>query len=390
MKILQMHNYYQDSGGGETAVVDRESALLREHGHTVSLFTAHNDQIKTAASRTLAGANALYSRSARRGAEAEIEAFKPDIVHIHNYFPLLSPSVYYACKKAGVPVIQSVHNYRMVCPGGQLLRDGRICEICIRKKVPWPGIVHGCYKESPVASAVVAAMLSVHHFMGTWREQVDAYIAPCDFVRSKLAEGGVPQKKLTVKPNFVDDSCAAGKGEGGYALYVGRLGSEKGVDTLLAAWEEFGAAVPLVIAGVGPMSEEVRAAQAKLANVKWLGWVPYEEVKALMANALFLIVPSKCYESFGLVIIEAFSVGTPVIASSIGAMQELVGDGRTGLHFRPGDAKDLSNKINWAITNPDELRAMRPRARAEFELKYTAERNYAMLVDIYERVLQNN
>ena len=384
MKILLMHNYYQHSGG-ETVVLEREKAVLEEHGQEVRIVATHSNQITSMLSKVAAAAKSIYSPSARRMAEAEISAFKPDIVHVHNFLPLLSPSVYYACRSAGVPVVQSIHNYRQVCPGGQLLRKGQVCELCVKKRFAWPGIVHACYKGSTAATATVAAMLSIHHALGTWEKLVDVYIAPCDFVRRKLIEGGVPPLKIEIKPHFVDDDGCVGDGKGGYALFAGRLSPEKGVDTLLASWEELDNIIPLIIAGDGSSAALLSDAQAKIQNLKCLGWVPHESVRDLMRGAAFLIVPSKWYEAFGLVIIEAFSVGTPVIVSAFGAIQELVCDAITGWHFQPGDARDLVAKVKWAVSHPEYLREMRVRARAEFEAKYTPERNYELLMRIYQR-----
>ncbi len=385
MKILLMHNYYQHSAGGETEVLKREKAVLEGHGHEVKLVTTHNSQISSLWSKVVVGARSIYSPSARQMVEAEIEVFKPDVVHVHNFFPLFSPSVYYACHAAGVPVVQTLHNYRQVCPAGQLLRDGQVCELCVKKRFAWPGIVHACYKGSAAATATVAAMVAIHHALGTWQTLVDVYIAPCDFVRRKLIEGGMPGDKVEVKPHFVDDDGRVGDGDGGYALFVGRLSAEKGLDTLLAAWEQLDNIIPLVVAGDGPQAPLLRDAQKKLKNLKWLGWQQNESVRDLMRRAAFLIVPSEWYEAFGLVIIEAFSVGTPVIVSALGAMQELVCDASTGLHFQPGDERDLVTKVKWAVSHPERLRSMRERARSEFEAKYTAERNYELLMGIYQR-----
>jgi len=255
------------------------------------------------------------------------------------------------------------------------------------KAVPWPGVVHECYRGSLAASGVIATMLTVHRAMRTWTEMVDVYVALTEFARSKFIEGGLPAAKIVVKPNFVAPDPGRGQGGGGYALFVGRLAPEKGTGTMLAAWERLGTRIPLKIVGDGPLRDRVAGAAGR-SNVEWLGHRPVEEVHALMGKADMLVFPSEWYETFGRVAAEAFAVGTPVIAANIGAVAELVEHGRTGLEFRPGDPEDLVAQVEWALSHPAELRRMRDEVRAEFEAKYTAERNYRALMEIYESALE--
>lgn len=384
MVILLIHNHYKKSGG-EDVVVESEKKLLEEHGHTVDLMEADNAEIAgfTGIARTAVGT--IYSPTAKALVATRIAAFRPDVVHVHNFFPLFSPSIYYACREAGIPVAQTVHNYRLICPGGQLLRDGRVCEDCVGRKVPWPGVLHACYRGSRAGSAAVAAMLATHRFLGTWESSVDAFIALTDFSRDKLIEGGLPAEKTAVKPNFVADPGGAGDGSGGFALFVGRLSLEKGIATLFSAWERANCAIPLKVAGDGPLVDEV-ARRAAGGRIECLGAQPREKIQALMREAAFLVFPSVWYEGLPMVIVEAFSVGLPVIASNLGSMASLIEHGRTGLHFRPGDAEDLAAKIEWAAGHPEEMARMRGEARAEYLAKYTPERNYQMLMEIYDRV----
>jgi glycosyltransferase involved in cell wall biosynthesis len=272
-----------------------------------------------------------------------------------------------------------------MCPNGLFFRDGHPCEDCVGKFFPYPGVVHGCYRDSRAASGVTAAMLSVHRSLRTWTQQVDAYISLTDFARRKAIEGGLPAEKIFVKPNFVNPDPGVGDGGGGFALYVGRLSVEKGLDTLLAAWKSLGDRLPLKIVGDGSLQDEVVAATQQLPNVEWLGRKPKSEVYDLMGAASCLIFPSKWYETFGRVAVEAFAKGTPVIAANIGAIAELVESDRTGVHFQPGDPDDLAAKIDWMLTHPDRWRAMRQNARAEFEAKYTAAQNYKRLMEIYQK-----
>jgi glycosyltransferase involved in cell wall biosynthesis len=311
---------------------------------------------------------------------------KPQVVHFHNTFPLISPAAYYAVKAEGVPVVQTLHNYRLFCTNAYFFRDGSVCEDCFGKALPWPGVLHACYRDSRAASATVAAMLTSHRALQTWTKMVDTYIVLTEFERQKFIQGGLPAEKLTVKPHFVHPDPGVGEGSGHYALFIGRLSPEKGVDTLLSAWEYIKEEVCLKIVGDGPLAPRVAEVARRVPGVEWLGQQPLEEVYRLMGGAHVLVFPSELYETFGRVAIEAFAKGTPVVASRIGAVAEVVDHGRTGLHFRPGDPKDLAQRVEWALSHPVELARMRREARAEFEAKYTVDRNYQMIRRIYETV----
>ncbi len=384
-RVLLLHNRYQIAGG-EDVVVQTEKALLEANDHPVALLETNNDDIASPLEKAKAATNAIYSYSSKQWVRAEIASFLPDVVHVHNFFPLLSPSVYYACREAGVPVVQTLHNYRLLCPDVYFFREGKVCEDCLGKFFPWPAIVHGCYHGSRAGTAVVATMLSTHRALQTWTKMVDVYIALTEFARQKFIQGGLPANKIVVKPNFIHPDPREGEGQGRYALFVGRLSPEKGLETLLKAWEKIGERMPLKIVGEGSLANVVAEASQKLLGVEWLGKQPKEQVLALMKEAQVLVFPSMWYEGFPLVIVEAYAVGLPVIASDLGSPSLLIDQGRTGLHFRPGDSEDLVAKVEWALTHSTELAQMRREARAEFEAKYTAQQNYQMLMDIYERV----
>ena len=386
MKILAVHNRYQRPGGEDQVFVD-EIALLEARNQRVLRYEVHNDQVKHL-NRLALVKDTVWNSSAYRELRALIRRERPDVVHFHNTLPLISPAGYYAARAEGVPVIQTLHNYRLLCPVALFFRDGRVCEDCMGKAVPWPGVFHGCYRGSRAASGVIATMLSVHRAFRTWTEMVDLYIALTEFARNKFIEGGLPAEKIVVKPNFVAPDPGRGQGGGGYALFVGRLAPEKGTGTMLAAWEWLGTRIPLKIVGDGPLRDQVVGAAARQSNVQWLGHRPVSDVHALLGKADMLVFPSEWYETFGRVAAEAFAAGTPVIAADIGAVAELVEHGRTGLKFRPGDPEDLVAQVEWALSHPAELHSMREEARAEFEAKYTAERNYRMLMEIYEAALE--
>lgn len=392
MKVLLVHNSYREPGG-EDAVFVAEASLLRRQGNGVFEYTESNSPIINW-QRLPAILHTIWSVPTKRKLGQMLRETKPGLVHFHNTFMRVSPSAYHACKEAGVPVVQTLHNYRLLCPTATFFRDGRVCEDCINKTPAWPGVLHGCWRGSRAGTAVVATMLTVHRWLKTWERQVDIYIALTEFARSKFIEGGLPAEKIVVKPNFVHPDPGVGvpgQGREGYALFVGRLSPEKGVRRLLRPWRQL-RGIPLKIVGDGPLMEEVRAFVERegLDDVEVLGRRPREEVFALMREARFLVFPSQCYETFGMTIAEAFACGVPVIASRLGAMAEIVEDGRTGLLFRPGDPEDMAAKVEWTWTHPKQMAEMGREARKEYEAKYTAECNYQMLMEIYERAIENS
>lgn len=391
MRILILHNRYQIHSG-EEAVVKAEKALLKAKGHTVEVLEVDNSRIEGVFDQAKAAINVIYSQSSKQLVKTAISRFKPEIVHVHNFFPLLSPSVYFACNDAGIPLIQTLHNYRILCAISSFYRDGQICEDCLGKPFGWPGVIHKCYRNSSVGSAAVSAMSSMHRWLGTWSKRVDAYICLTEFAREKFIQGGLPANKLFVKPNFVCppqvfETASKSLSHEPYALYVGRLHQEKGINTLLAAWKQLNEKLKLKIVGDGPLTQQVKEKIQHTANIELIGKQPFEKVYQLMANAQFVIVPSEWYETFGLVVIESFSVGVPVLAAKIGALAELVDHGRNGLQFCPGDTEDLVIKIKWALSHPDELSQMGQRAYEEFQMKYTAETNYYQLMNIYKNAI---
>ncbi len=327
----------------------------------------------------------VWNQEMYRRLQRLIQDEQPDAVHVHNTFPLASPAVIHAAKAERVPVVMTLHNYRLLCPAAIFFRGGRVCEDCLGKSIPWPGVLHGCWRGR-TPTGVVATMLTVHRLLRTW-EKVDLYIALTEFACQKFIAGGLPPHKIVVKPNFVSSDPGIGTHTGNYALYVGRLSSEKGLETLLRAWEWLSRKVPLKLVGDGPLAEDVRQAARQMPGVEWLGRKDLEEVYALMGDAAFLILPSLCYENFPHTIVEAFACGLPVVASRLGAMAEIVEDGRTGLLFNAGDPEDLAAKVEWLLSRPEELARMRWEARREYEEKYTAEKNYEMLMEIYRMAI---
>ena len=383
MKILVAHNYYQQPGG-EDQVVRDETGLLEAHGHRVLRYTMHNDTIAGMNPVALA-ASTVWNQSVYRELRTHLRRERPWVAHFHNTFPLISPAAHHAAKAEGIPVVQTLHNYRLFCPNGLFFRRGRVCEDCLGRAVPWPGVLHACYRQSRTASGVTATMLTAHRGLDTWNRMVDVYVALTEFARQKFIQGGLPADRIVVKPNFVDPQPNVGEHRGGYALFVGRLSPEKGIATLLRAWERLGEKIPLKITGDGPLASAVAEAELRLPRVEWLKWRSRDEIDALMREAAVLVFPSECYEG-GLpkTIIEAFAVGLPVVTTDLGAMSRLVTHGRTGLHYRPSDADNLAATMDGAWTHPQQLGELGREARREYERKYTAERNYQMLMETYE------
>ncbi len=387
-EILFIHNRYRQMGGEDTAYAVQRDLLL-QHGHTVEELLEDNRRIVTINRFSLA-ARTIWSLPARRALDQFITDHQIELAHFFNTFPLISPSGYSACKDRSIPVVQELQNYRWMCPSGMFFRDGRSCEDCLGKIPPLPGIIHKCYHESRIQTAVVASMITVHRWMRTLEKMVDCFIAPTEFLKSKFIQGGFPREKFFVRPNFTLDDPTGRKNQGDFAIFVGRLSPEKGVGTLLKSWSRL-ENIPLKILGGGILKSEILSTihQEGLPNVDLLGEVPREQVVSNLMKARFLVFPSVCYECFPLTIAEAFACGVPVIASRLGAMAEIVQDKVTGLLFNPGDPTDLAAKVRWAWDHPAEMEAMGKNARREYEARYTAEENYPRLMEIYNQAIVN-
>lgn len=385
MRVLMVHCRYQIRGG-EDECFEAEQQLLREAGVEVDTYEDDNHRIgQLGPLRT--GIETVWSERAYDAIRARLRARPCDVVHVHNTLPLISPAVYHAAQAEGSAVVQTLHNYRLSCPSGIFYRAGKVCEDCLGKAVPWPGVVHGCYRGSRAGTAVIATMLAGHRLLGTWSRKVDLYIALNEFMRRKAIAGGLPAEKVVIKPNFVSPDPGLGDGRGGFALFVARLNEEKGVPQLLEAWQRLGARVPLKIVGDGPLTELVQRAAATIPGIEYLGRRPLAEFYRLLGGARFFVFTSTWYEGFPRTISECYARGTPIVASAIGPIAEVVADGRTGLHFRPGDVDDLVAKVSWLLDHPDEQAALRQGARHEFETRYTADVNRAQLLAIYRRAL---
>jgi len=382
MRILIAHNHYQQAGG-EDAVVEEEYALMKRHQISVERYEKHNKHIAGMATVQLA-MDTLWSTKTVKEAEDRIQQFAPDVIHVHNTFPLISPSLYYAAARHNIPVVQTLHNFRLFCVQAMFMRNGQICEDCLGK-LPWRGALHGCYRGSKAQSATVVGMLGWHRMLGTYQHKVTRYIALNRFCRDKFIEAGLPDERVMIKPNFIDlpphDGVNAETARSG-ALFVGRLSAEKGTDILARAAARC-PEIHLDIIGSGPQTAMLDGRP----NIRMHGWQPPAVIYAHMRRTSYLVMPSLWYENFPRTLVEAFACGLPVIASRLGAMAELIRDGKTGLLFDPGDADDLTRKLKWAESRAAEMLRMGRNARQEYEQHYTSEINFNQLMAIYREAI---
>lgn len=374
-KILIVHNAYQ-IWGGEDEVVEAETRLLRSYGHEVIEYRKSNHSITKPTFSLLR--RTLWSSETIKEIHQLIEKHQPSIIHAHNTFPLISPSLYWVANKIGIPIIQTLHNFRVLCAQGAFLRAGRICQDCLGT-LPWRGIYHKCYRGSVPQSTALVAMLGVHRSLGTYNNKVTRYIVLTEYAKQVFTAGGLPAEKLVIKPNFVDLPTRTERpSEGG--LWVGRFSVEKGVQTLLDALQH-NRRVKLSMIGTGPL----RPLLEKHPQIDLLGWQDDpSDVYTRIRASLFMVIPSICHENFPRTLVEAFASGVPVIASRIGAFAELIKEGETGLLFNAGDSHDLARKIAYAYDHVDEMVRMGQQARIEYEKKYTSAQNYRQLLAIYQ------
>lgn len=391
MKIILVHNYYQEYGG-EDAVVHSEMSLLRMQGHKVELFALDNDDINSLGKKVKTWLWASYSKTSRHRLRSQIFRLRPDVVHVHNFFPLLTPSVYDAAHDANVPIIQTLHNFRTICPGAFLMNRGKTCEKCLTSSA-YRSILYGCYRNSRLGTIAVAHMVQTHRNRQTWSKKVDRFIVLTNFCKKKFVKGLFPANKIAIKPNFVEEPqlrhdffSLKNAAPLGSALFVGRVSPEKGVLTLIKAWKDLN--MPLRIVGDGSLLEKVRASAFHPISV--LGRKTPSHVRLELENAAFLILPSECYESFPMVLVEAFAHGCPAVVSRLGSMAEIVEDGITGLHFESANAEDLAQKVQWMCAHPEECKRMGENARCVYEKKYTPKRNYELLMAIYQEAIDEH
>ncbi|MDV9191266.1 glycosyltransferase [Streptomyces sp. SR27] len=388
MHVLVVHNRYSSAQpSGENRVVDEEVGLLRAAGHRVDLFERRSDDI---AARSLLGKVAVpllvpWNPAVRTELAARLRTERPDVVHVHNVFPLLSPAVLAACADAGVPVVATLHNYTQVCPPGTLHRDGRACTECVGSAAALPAVRHGCYRNSRLATVPLAVSLSVNR--RRWWSGVERFLCISAAQRDILVRSGMPAERLAVKHNFVPDPGTARTGDGEHLLFLGRLAEAKGVRLLMTAWDvlaaDGGVGVPLVIAGAGPLEAEVTAWAAGRDDVRCVGLYDPAQCREAVSRSVGVVAPSMAQETFGLVVAEAMAAGVPAVAAGHGAFVELVEDGVTGLLHRPGDPASLASCLRRITAGPDRNREMGRAARRRYERGFSPAVGLERLVEEY-------
>jgi glycosyltransferase involved in cell wall biosynthesis len=389
MRILKVHSYYTGPGGEDT-VFHAESNLLSSRGHDVIEYLEYNQKIAEMNPVAVA-VQTLWSRPSYQKFQQFLYENQPDLVHFHNIFPLISPSVYYACQELNLPVVQTLDNQRLICPASTFYRNGKLCLDCLGKVPAWPGVLHACYHDSSLHTAIVASMVALHHCLGTWQTQIDTFLCSTNFYRDLFVQVGFPAEKIIVMPHFVQETPLPvfPKKDGEYALFIGRLDPEKGIKTLLEAWSQLN--FPLKIRGEGRLEEWARGfvKQQGMDNIEFIRRLDKQELSNLIGNARFLIMPSEgYYETFGMVIIESYSRCVPVVASNIGVVPELVSDKETGLLFEPGNAWDLAEKAEWMWRHPAETSKMGMKGLESYRERFTENQCYQTLIGIYEGLLR--
>jgi glycosyltransferase involved in cell wall biosynthesis len=390
MKILFVHNFYQQFGG-EDAVANSERRLLEDRGEEVLFWTRHNDEIKgySRLQKINFLRETISSSRTTTDIKEAVTRFRPEVAFVHNVYPLISPSLYPALNSLGVPVVQVLHDFRPFCSNGWFYIDGKICERC-KMGNHLHGIIHRCYKDSYLLSTLYSATLGINRQAGLL-DKIDAYICLTGFFKKKILEVGIPEEKIYLRPNFIDappfDANSDQQGNG-YALYLGRLSNEKGIRTLIHAFEKL-PEVNLKIVGTGPLEPEVREyVRAKgLRNIEFLGFKSGEEKWQLIRNCQFAVVPSEWYENFPIVALEYFAAAKPVIASRIGGLPYVVEEGQTGYLFEPGNTDDLVATVKRLRSDPAAGATMGRLGRQLVETKYGPEASYNTLMQIFHKVL---
>jgi glycosyltransferase involved in cell wall biosynthesis len=406
LHIVMIHDRYQYVGG-EDVSTDADVELLREYGHQVTLIEVHNDIIKgfSQFQKLKLFAETAWNFKVYREMRSQFQKLKPDLVHVQNFFPLFSPSVHAAARSLNIPTVQHLHNFRLGCLNGYLLKDGKICEACVGRN-PWRGIIYGCYRKSAIASIAVWAMVTVNRWRYTWTQDVNAFITPSHFAAQKLIEIGIPCDRLHVKPYVINPPNNLNNTESQDVeiktiypevinfLFVGRLSPEKGVITLLKAWAELNRTDwQLTIVGEGDEKPNLQrfVNDLDLTNVQFLGYLPPSQITTIMKTATAIVVPSQWYETFGRVVVEAFACEKPVLASDLGALSELITPELNGFLIPSDRPIDLLSawieKLYWCGTNPEAMRDIGKNAYQTYQELYIRSTNYQQLMEIYNSVL---
>ena len=382
MRILFVHNFYQQAGG-EDQVFLAEKDLMKEHGHEVHSYTVNNDNINSLWTKINTTINLSYSTKSKKNFSIALKKINPDIVHCHNFFPRLTPSIFDACLDENIPAILTLHNYRLVCPSVYLSKNNKPWELSIQKNPYW-AVPYKVYQNSFIGTAAIAYMINYHKKRKTWQKKLDHIITLTKFAKNKFIESGFSPNNMVVKPNFISDPLKENNTRGQFALFIGRLSQEKGIEFLLESWKEID--FPLKIVGDGPMMGNVKL---QGNNVEFLGKIPNKSVKTLLQKAQFLVFPSQWYEGFPMVLVEAMACGTPVLVTNIGSMQEIITDELNGLHFELGNQKQFIEKVHQLMKDESLCQFLGDNGRRAYLEKYTPDVNYQQLISIYQDSISN-
>lgn len=392
LKVILGHNFYRSSApSGEDTVYRNERDLLVSNGLDIISYEKFNDDLddSSLAKKFDIAMNGAWSRQSYDEISALIKSSRPDLVHFHSIFPQISPSAYFACRDNNVPVVHTLHNYRPICPGAMLIREGKPCEDCLGTNL-LPAIQHRCYRGSLLATGAIAWQITRSRFNGAYG-MVNRFIALTSFAASRYENAGFPKHQLAIKPNFLSNPpIVETEIVEPYAVFVGRLSEEKGIFTLLKAWRDV-QGLPLKILGDGPLNSQLRSyASKENLNVEFLGFLANDKSLQVVANAKLQIIPSEWYEGFPMVVLEAYAMGVPLVVSRIGSLEEVVLEGKTGVKFNPGDITDLAIKVNSLKDNAPLLVTMKNNAKALFRQRYTAAENFKQLMAIYKQVISEH
>ena len=392
MKIFLVHNFYGSTApSGENTAFVSEASLLRNRGHSIVEFTRHSDELlHQGLYGTVRGAlGTVWNPLSLRKLKSALREIKPEIVHVHNTFPILSPSVLYATSDLDIPTVMTLHNYRIGCSAATALRKDEPCTLCLDKKSVLPALRYGCYRDSRIATLPVSLMIALHRAKNTWKKNIDAFITLTEFQREKMIQFGIPEASLFVKPQFLENppEPLPWQRRESKAVFIGRLYPAKGIHILIDSWKKWGkSAAPLEIIGDGPMRNELMNAAGKseaASSISFLGNLSHAEAMRRLSSAKLLILPSLCFEGFPMVVQEAYAYGVPIAASNIGSLPYLIPENRSGTLFVPGNAESLLASVQPLLADDKQLRLLGAQAKQEFDSKYTAGKNYDILMSIY-------
>ncbi len=387
MKILQVHNPYIHPGG-EDRVVELEASMLQRSGHTVVSYQHSNRELRQQGilPTSLTLLRSSWNKAVYHELRQILRDHKPDVMHVHNFWFALSPSIFDAAHDEKIPTVMTLHNFRLLCANALFFRKGQICEQCLGRNM-WPALFHACYRQSYGQTAILLRMLQQHRKKGTWSHRCHRYIVLTEFHQRKFTEGGLPPHRLVIKPNFMPwKPTTSTRGQG--VLYAGRLSQEKGIALLVESWPpKMGH--PLVIAGDGPLRNTVQARAKKNPSIRWVGFLTSEEMEQQFQSAAAVVIPSICYEGFPMTLVEAFAFGRAVIAPKQGPFPTFIREGETGLLFEPGNGTDMIKKLQWLLEHPHLCLQMGNNARKEYEEKYTETSNISSLIKIYTASYHN-